>query len=309
MCGLEHTKESIDCQPFSTLVSASYLQTGLSVQVHERGLVFKNETISRPERPPCTWTRGDVDEFSHESRKRLLRKFACLRTYDLREGKFLTLTYHHSYKKDTSKAIKDLMTFLQFLRDRYPGVRYIWRLEMQKRGAPHFHILIFFANTIKSTDLVRMEKVVSEAWHRIADKKSVAHLKYGCKMVEMTSMRKSFAYLSKYIAKEIEGVVSEYKGRRWGHSRNMDFSPLLDVDITHDVWVVVRRLVRRLLRSRGKISLDFMLYLKTDESAFVYINATTALDMIHIAQKVREGPTLPAGERKFLNDYARSLTS
>lgn len=307
MSELEHTKVSIDSQAFPCLVSASYHKTGLSLQIFEQGLQMTNELDRTFDRRPCDWTRGDVDEFSHESRKRLLKKFACLQTFDLHNAKFLTLTYHQAHRAGPLQAREDLSTFLQYLRDNYPGVRYIWRLELQKRGAPHFHLIVFFPYTQSEQGLKSFTNNVIQAWHRIADPTSKDHAKYGCMVENVSSRKKCFSYLSKYIAKEDPAGKSAYKGRRWGHSTNMNFQPLVDVDVSHGVWFILRRMIRKLLKARGKVSIDFQLYLKTDKSAFVYIPATTIFDMVYIAQKAVGKGSLPESERKFLNQYANKL--
>lgn len=309
MSGLEHTKVTIHSQAFPSLVSTSYHKTGFSLQIFQQGLQMTNELDRTFFRRPCDWTRGDVDEFSHESRKRLLKKFACLQTFDLHNAKFLTLTYHHGYQAGPLRAREDLSTFLQYLRDTHPGIRYIWRLELQKRGAPHFHLIVFFPYTQSLEDVNSFDQTVMHAWHRIADPTSGAHAKYGCKVENVSSRRKCFSYLSKYIAKEDQTSKSAYKGRRWGHSRNMNFKPLEDIDVSHGVWVILRRMVRKLLKARGKVSVDFQLYLKTDKSAFVYIPATTILDMVYIAQKAVKKKTLEVSERQFLNQYANRITT
>lgn len=270
---------------------------------------MSNELDRTFDRRPCDWTRGDVDEFSHESRKRLLRKFACLQTFDLHDAKFLTLTYHHAHEGNPLKAREDLSTFLQWLRDNYKGIRYIWRLELQKRGAPHFHLIVFFPYTISPGGLKSFNQTVVQTWHRIGDPESKDHVKYGCMVENVSSRKKCFSYLSKYIAKEDQANKSPYKGRRWGHSSNMNFQPLLDVDVSHGVWVILRRMIRKLLKARGKVSVDFQLYLKTDKSAFVYIPATTILDMVYIAQKAVGKGSLPKSERTFLNQYANRITA
>lgn len=309
MSVLEDTKPPIASQGFFPLVNVSYHKTGFSVQLFQGALQFTNELDRGPEREPCYWTRGDVEEFSHESRKRLLRKFACLQTFNLHKATFVTLTYHHGHESDTRKAIKDFMTFLQYLRDTTPGVNYIWRLEMQKRGAPHFHLILFFPAALKNIELGPLSRRLSKSWNRIADPTSKAHKKYGCKVEEVHSSRKCFAYLSKYIAKESAEVQDVYRGRRWGHSTNMDFSPLYDIDISHEVFVVVKRMVRKLLRKTGRVSVDFLLYLATDKTAFTYIKATTAIDMLNLAKEITSGKDPPTSVRASMSRYFQGMKS
>lgn len=81
--------------------------------------------------------------FSKRSRSRMLKKFA---TMDFRKGKFvfITLTYGAEYPapdvaKQHLRAFLKRLTYLSAKQGRKGG--FIWRLEFQARGAPHFHII------------------------------------------------------------------------------------------------------------------------------------------------------------------------
>lgn len=83
--------------------------------------------------------RGAVTVFSKASRRRMLRKLARL---DMRKPVFVTLTYPADYP-DAQTAKQNLRAFFERIRRRIPEASAVWRLELQKRGAPHFHILFF----------------------------------------------------------------------------------------------------------------------------------------------------------------------
>lgn len=88
---------------------------------------------------PYTAHRGIVTGFSSASRKRMLRKSARLAPS---QGIFLTLTYPARYP-DPRTAKTHLRALLERFRRRYPECSGLWKLEPQKRGAPHFHLLMF----------------------------------------------------------------------------------------------------------------------------------------------------------------------
>lgn len=81
--------------------------------------------------------RGDITELSADSLGRLA--FIAFNT----EADFqsmLTLTYA-GIPTDGREVKQDLDRFLKWFRRNYPGEKYLWFLEFQKRGAPHFHII------------------------------------------------------------------------------------------------------------------------------------------------------------------------
>ena len=54
---------------------------------------------------------------------------------------FLTLTFPASFPSGLVANHDSLRKYLQF--GKRLGYRFIWRLEAQLRGAPHYHILVF----------------------------------------------------------------------------------------------------------------------------------------------------------------------
>jgi hypothetical protein len=102
---------------------------------------------------------------------------------------FLTLTYPADYPNPRI-AKRHLDTYMKRLRRKFPKLAGVWRLEFQRRGAPHFHVLLF------GVDYIPMDQVQA-AWGEII----------GCPHVFTRiesisgSRRKVMAYVSKYVAK------------------------------------------------------------------------------------------------------------
>lgn len=77
--------------------------------------------------------RGEVKQFSDRSRDRL--------SWIYSQGPWvsmLTLTYHEEWPSDGRESKRQLQTVLQMLRDK--SIHYLWVLEWQSRGVPHYHI-------------------------------------------------------------------------------------------------------------------------------------------------------------------------
>lgn len=92
-------------------------------------------------KPPIGTKRNIITNFSPKSRKRLLEKFARLRR--MRKVIFLTLTYPAMFPS-FKVAKQHLRAFLERIRRKYPKSSGIWRMEIQERGAPHFHLMLFY---------------------------------------------------------------------------------------------------------------------------------------------------------------------
>jgi len=95
---------------------------------------FKNGKMPRPSK------RGKIQTFSSKSRKRLLETTARLKQST--KAIFITLTYGQKFPSPI-KAKKHLKAFMRVIKRLYPKASGFWRLEMQKRGAPHFHLICF----------------------------------------------------------------------------------------------------------------------------------------------------------------------
>jgi len=97
----------------------------------------------KPNRQPSK--RGKVFGLSERSRKRMLEQVARLE-FDQDEGYrqcavFITLT---TLAINHPKRAKDMLfAFIKRMKRRFPDVCGLWRMEFQKRGAPHFHLILF----------------------------------------------------------------------------------------------------------------------------------------------------------------------
>jgi len=113
-------------------------------------------------------TRGAINSFSIKSKSRLQN--LCLNA----ECDFisqLTLTYDKDQAPADGLALKtDLNKFLVRLRKEFPGVKYLWILEFQKNGNPHFHVF----TTIKYTP--GYARFLGYIWNVVV-KGSIKHLK------------------------------------------------------------------------------------------------------------------------------------
>lgn len=105
---------------------------------------------------------------------------------------FLTLTYPAEFP-DCNTARRHRRAFEKRLRRRYGDcVALVWRLELQKRGAPHFHILVWGVPFLPIADIRAM-------WAAVIGYEGPERLQI--QIERMRSWRGVMAYASKYIAK------------------------------------------------------------------------------------------------------------
>lgn len=132
--------------------------------------------------------RGRIVHFSAKSRKRLLEVMARMRK-DIK-GLFMTFTYR---REDVSnfEAKKHLDLMLRWLKYNIPDAAFIWRLEFQERGTPHFHIIEL---NVKRVPL-DVFKGITAHWQKMTGDDSYPDIK------QMQNKKHAMFYVSKYIAK------------------------------------------------------------------------------------------------------------
>jgi len=195
-------------------------------------LVIVKIPIDNANHPPGG-KRQDVLGFSRESRKRLMQLVASLDTTTLvGKTQFVTLTYHRTWGAYSPAWHDDLRKFLQRLERQYGQHAVIWRLEYQKRGAPHFHLLVLDETSIDPAWCVH-------AWGEIAHSDSEYHGEYGIDVQRLDSVEKAMVYLAKYVAKPADGTIPARGGRMWG-VRRKELLPVTIVEADLDVTSAYR---------------------------------------------------------------------
>lgn len=169
-------------------------------------------TVLNPSKPS---KRGKVTDFTRASRRRLIDKAARLNK-NHKETKFLTLTFHGFPTPDKAKVC--FHRFLKRMRRRFPQSSALWRAEMQERGSPHFHLIIFGIRWWGHSEIQAIwtectNEDVSYVWIK-----------------PMRSAKRVMAYISKYMSKptnEGESALLDnasyltdderkWHGRHWG---------------------------------------------------------------------------------------------
>lgn len=172
--------------------------------------------------------RGEVTELSINSRNRLA--FVASNA-DCRWASMITLTYGAQYPDNGRDSKRDLNAFLTALRRTVgKGLKYLWFLEFQARGAPHYHILLSVEyNADIAVKLINAwVDIVSGYVEQDADKENIEKFNRHKGGTDFWQNARSLSGLSHYAVKyatktQQKSVPPQYAnvGRFWGCSRNL----------------------------------------------------------------------------------------
>jgi len=220
---------------------------------------------------PKSATRGIVKDFSRKSRKRLLEQTARLdlETY-LKDNRaiFITLTYGQSFPTPKT-AKKHLFTLLKRFRRFAQDSSGIWRLEFQKRGAPHLHIILFnFPFFSKESLALAWKDIIGDDYCDMSTGLPTAPF---TRIEAIKNARKAMGYVAKYCAKvEPETqfgfndvpylTASDNVGRVWGvyNRAKLPAASLIEIAIdlpreeAHKVLWQYRRLMAKVWKRANK---------------------------------------------------------
>ena len=193
--------------------------------------------------------RGKITSFSKSARWRMMQKIAKVRNSVL--PTFLTLTYPGEYSHDSAVWKRDLDTFFKRVRRMFPGAAAVWKMEPQKRGAPHFHLLVWGVNRWY------LDAWSRAAWYDVVGSKDNKHFVHGTKVEEIRTWRGVKSYVSKYLGKmpdvtEIEGW--EYPGRWWGvfAADNLPWGECIKVGLPLAESKLIIRTMRKYAKIKGR---------------------------------------------------------
>lgn len=232
-----------------------------SIRAYSKGGLVEIDpgTIARPGRVGGGKRRSIVG-FSKHSRRRLLRLIGTIdQTKSL--PLFITLTYPATYPT-ARKSKEHLKEFIRRLKVFYPKMSGIWKLEAQKRGAPHYHLLVWGVGYIPF-------QAVGTLWYNVTGRISPEHEQAGTQCCRAGMFRRVWAYAGKYLAKVEEApqdATWERPGRFWGvfGREHLPISPAYEFPYSDRVLYTLRRYARRAIGAKQHTSTIRRIYLYTD---------------------------------------------
>ena len=226
----------------------SKVHKGTFVEWHAGASLLKVSRGIECDEPPKGGKRGKITGFSFASRRRMMYTLAKVRR-DAIKPDFVTLTYPNIFPSPIESK-KHLDNFIRRLRRAFPSAGFIWKLEPQKRGAPHYHLMVWGCEEKELSDFVPL------AWHEIAGGGDQIHLlwhegKLGNRhcVSRVTSQEHMMRYASKYLGKtfEVAGWDDIYTGRFWAvvQKQNIPFAVSCVYEISKEKAVHIMRYQKR----------------------------------------------------------------
>jgi hypothetical protein len=202
--------------------------------------------------------RDRVKGFSRTSRTNLLRRLASINRTAFKgfRGRmiFVTLTYPRKYPEDPELCKRHLKALRKRLQREYGPFAAFWRLGIQKRGAWHFHLLLFVGPSIGPVGELR--RFISSSWHEVTGKVSEGHLRAGTRVEVARKWKQATSYVERYMAKPEEFPERLQTGRIWG-VWNAELLPVQweTTEVSLRDAFKIRRVYRKLARRKGSGSL------------------------------------------------------
>jgi hypothetical protein len=202
--------------------------------------------------------RNRVRGFSRTSRRNLLRRLASINRSAFRALKgriiFVTLTYSHEYPQDPVLCKRHLKALRKRLQREFEPFAAFWRLGIQRRGAWHFHLLLFVESSFGP--LKELRHFISSSWHEVTGKVSEGHLRAGTRVEAVKKWKQATSYVERYMAKPEEFPEGLETGRIWG-IWNKELLPVSweTVEVSLRDAFKIRRIYRKLARRKGSSSL------------------------------------------------------
>jgi hypothetical protein len=203
-------------------------------------------------------TRDRVRGFSRASRRNLLRRLASINrtAFKVFKGRLIsiTLTYPHEYPEDPELCKNHLKALRRRLQRKCRDFAGFWRMGIQRRGAWHFHLLLFVGPSIGPVSELR--RFISSSWYEVTGKASEGHLHAGTRVEAVKKWREATSYVERYMAKPEEFPEGLQTGRIWG-VWNAEHLPVQweTAQVSLRDAFKIRRIYRKLARRKGGGSL------------------------------------------------------
>ncbi len=168
---------------------------------------------------------------------------------------FAAMTYPNEFPLDAATFKRHLDSFgKRFLRA-HPTAGFYWKLEFQKRGAPHFHIIVFGLHLQEKTRaLNRFREWLAETWFEVVDSGDAKHLSAGTSAEIMRSAVGILRYCAGYVSKGDQTLVGIKVGRYWGivGRCNIPFGNAQSVTLSPAEFRLIRRTMVRSMKATNR---------------------------------------------------------
>jgi hypothetical protein len=186
--------------------------------------------INRGGIPPIN-EENYIKEFTPDSRRRLFDLITSLDYPSYGKPIFVSATWH----EDFPGTRHDIKTFLDSyhkrLKRNLPPFHLIWKLEYQKRRAPHFHFIIFPLDSSYDFNTIKDGQIIYRNWMALKACKCIHCQTYAMEITPLNDFLHTVIYISKELGKVTQNEQHHNLGRIWGSSRNMHIRIYKTVEI------------------------------------------------------------------------------
>lgn len=246
--------------------------------------------LGRPPEKALQVCRGVVSyEFSRKCRRRMMNAIHSIQWPENCKRYHIILTYPASYPDDWHIWKDHLKAFKRKLKAVFGDliVGY-WRLELQRRGAPHYHLLVALPKGMVTNK--RLYKLITQWWASIAHTSDQYEGKYATKVKVIHNDAMAQSYVSKYCAKvsrkekpdksdenmdfrdQFEREAAGFRdnqlqqksiGRQWGRIGKPNEAPLFELNLSLEGQHLLKSVIIPILASWGSAFASKLLH-KTD---------------------------------------------
>lgn len=276
------------------------LTSKFSVIVYNNLIKIKSGYCNPSNPGNCKNIERKIKTFSLNSRRNLSKHLCRIRFDQYRERFFATLTFHDNYpnKRIVMKNLIDV--YQKRLKRLFPELAFVWKLEFQKRGAPHLHYLLLFPQRLSYKDRSNLASSIRDNWNELVSKK---YKTYECLQVDIRQVgnnEKTASYIMKYVEKLDEEINDLSLGRFWALSANLNENPLLVINCDEKFFENFRLILLHYIRDTYKLSEDdyrriamnnsFEVCLYKDSALSMLKNLSNKLKLTYIDAQIKNSP-------------------
>jgi hypothetical protein len=271
---------------------------GVTIKVfwNEIQFLFPKNSNRKAPKPPKR-KKGDITQFSRKSRLRLLRLFNRLQLVCLGDPIFITLTARpecfevrrnwlpEDYR-DVPHNYIFRKEFLPMLKEFIPEPAYIWKMEPHKSGQAHYHLMVWSWKKSRKLGSQYYARKIRRLWRNCIDDHSRSAELYSCKIKKINSEKAAFNYMSEYIMKEEPQNTANFPGRRWGRSKNLPISPIVETAIPLSSYERIRDFCIELIKKRKSNSEDYIQHILEGGDWFIWLDQDVITDILRKAGQI-----------------------
>jgi len=286
----------------STWFKVPYLTARHVAEVYTGITYFVNVPDYKKPRNYYKRQSDDIKDFSNKSRVRALQKLTMIDPTKLHVPHFVTLTYHNNFPTDAESIKSDLDAFLKRLMRAAPDLYYFWRVELQKRGAPHFHLILWVSRSRPPYSVGYLVNLMRKIWTAF-NRCNCSYCRTNAVRVDLVDdSRKAYYYTAKYLSKSSPLANDLKLGRIWGCSRNLPISQKALFTGSTD-FVTVLQYASVLWSMQYTLSNPFYLAtLFSRPSGFLFIPSVVVREL---ANQILSGSPDPVNDASKVLNYPR----